>query len=102
MKNQQRFVIGLVLTLLVVIFALMNSQSVTVNFFGAHLQWPLIVLIVVSLLIGAGITLLLSASSISAARKTSKRLQTELNKLRASDDNKPEPKVIEAEVKDKK
>jgi uncharacterized integral membrane protein len=101
MKNQQRFVIGLVLTLLVVIFALMNSQSVTVNFFGAHLQWPLIVLIVVSLLIGAGITLLLSASSISAARKTSKRLQTELNKLR-SDKDKPEPKVIEAEVKDKK
>lgn len=101
MKNQQRFVIGLILTLLVVIFALMNSQVVTVNFFGAHLKWPLIVLIVVVLLIGAGITLLLSASSISAARKTTKRLQAELNKRRG-DDVKAQPKVIEADIKDKK
>lgn len=83
MKTQQRFVLSLVLVLVVVIFALMNSQSVIVNFFGAHLEWPLIIIIVVSLLLGALITLLLSASTIAKAKKTTRRLQDELNHLRA-------------------
>ncbi|WP_155285867.1 LapA family protein [Lacticaseibacillus zhaodongensis] len=95
MKNQLRFVLGLVLALIVIIFALQNSQAVVVNFFGLQLQWPMIIIIVVALLLGAGITLLLSAASISAARKNSKRLQTELNQLRG-------PKsVIKAKEQDK-
>lgn len=83
MKNQLRFVFGLVLALIVIIFALQNSQPVAVKLFSLQLHWPMIIIIVVALLLGAGITLLLSASSISAARKTSKQLQTELNRVRA-------------------
>ncbi|WP_056975412.1 lipopolysaccharide assembly protein LapA domain-containing protein [Lacticaseibacillus sharpeae] len=82
MKNQRRFVLILVLVLLVVIFALQNSQPVVVNALMAHFQWPLIIVIVGSLLLGALITLLLSASSIAAARKTTARLQEEVNRLR--------------------
>ncbi|WP_164847975.1 lipopolysaccharide assembly protein LapA domain-containing protein [Lacticaseibacillus hulanensis] len=83
MKNQRRFVIILVLVLLVVIFALQNSQAVTVNLFWTHFSWPLIIVIVGSLLLGALITLLLSAASIATARKTTQKLQDEVNRLRS-------------------
>lgn len=82
MKNQRRFVISLVLVLLVVIFALQNSQGVIVNVLWLHFEWPLIIVIVGSLLLGALITLLLSASGIAAAKKTTARLQDEVNRLR--------------------
>lgn len=44
MKGQQRFIIGLVLALILIVFALLNGQDVSVNFFGIQLKWPLIVL----------------------------------------------------------
>jgi uncharacterized integral membrane protein len=97
MKNQRRFVLSLVLVLLVVIFALQNSQPVTVNALWAHFQWPLIIVIVGSLLLGALITLLLSASSIAAARKTTARLQEEVNRLRTQP--KKAKDVIESDTK---
>ena len=62
MKQQQRLIVGIVLTLVLIIFALLNGQSVTVNFFGAMGHWPLIVVIVVSVLIGAIIAWLASKS----------------------------------------
>ena len=52
MKGQQRFIIGLVLALILIVFALLNGQDVSVNFFGIQLKWPLIVIIAVSVLIG--------------------------------------------------
>ena len=58
MKNQQRLIVGLVLSLVLIVFALLNGQVVAVNFFGAKVHWPLIVVIVVAVLIGALITLL--------------------------------------------
>ena len=48
MKGQQRFIIGLVLALILIVFALLNGQDVSVNFFGIQLKWPLIVIIAVS------------------------------------------------------
>ncbi len=62
MKQQQRLIVGIVLTLVLIIFALLNGQTVTVNFFGAMVHWPLIVVIVVSVLIGAVIAWLGSKS----------------------------------------
>ena len=64
MKSQQRFIIGLVLALILIIFALLNGQGVSVNFFGIQLEWPLIVIIAVSVLIGAVVTWLISTLSL--------------------------------------
>lgn len=69
MKNQQRLIVGLVLALVLVVFALLNGQGVAVNFFGAQFTWPLIVVIFVSVLIGALITLLVSTASMAQSRK---------------------------------
>ncbi len=70
MKNQQRLIVGLVLTLVLIVFALLNGQGVAVNFFGAQFTWPLIVVIVVSVLIGALITALVSTASMSQNKKS--------------------------------
>lgn len=75
MKNQQRLIVGLVLTLVLIVFALLNGQAVEVNFFGAKMSWPLIVVIVGSLLIGALITFLVSTASLSQNKKALKAAQ---------------------------
>lgn len=60
-SKQSRFVIGLVIALIVVIFAILNVNPVTVSFGFTRIKLPLIVLIIVTLLLGAIITLLLSS-----------------------------------------
>ncbi|MFD1486277.1 lipopolysaccharide assembly LapA domain-containing protein [Lacticaseibacillus baoqingensis] len=69
MKNQQRLLVGLILALVLIIFALLNGQAVTVNFFGATFHWPLIVVIVVSVLIGALIAILTTTANAAQQRK---------------------------------
>nr|WP_241864978.1 lipopolysaccharide assembly protein LapA domain-containing protein [Lacticaseibacillus kribbianus] len=59
----------MVIALIVIIFALLNGQPVAVNFFGAAFKWPLIVVIVVCLLLGALVTLLVSTAAITKTRK---------------------------------
>ncbi|WP_125703253.1 LapA family protein [Lacticaseibacillus daqingensis] len=81
MKNQQRLIVGLVLALIVIIFALLNGQPVAVNFFGAAFQWPLIVVIVVCLLLGALVTLLVSTASLAKTHKQLKALEAENQQL---------------------
>ena len=60
--KQTRFVIGLVIALIVVIFAVLNVNPVTVSFGFTRVKLPLIILIIVSLLLGALITLLLAST----------------------------------------
>ncbi len=81
MKSQQRFIIGLVLALILIIFALLNGQGVSVNFFGIQLEWPLIVIIAVSVLIGAVVTWLISTSAVASAKKQIKELQQRVTEL---------------------
>jgi len=87
MKNQQRLIIGLVLSLILVVFAILNGQAVEVNFFGAKASWPLILVIIGSVLIGALITLLVSTSTASQMKKQIKQLTAERDDLAA---NKPD------------
>ena len=60
--KQTRFVIGVVIALIVVIFAVLNVNPVTVSFGFTRVKLPLIILIIVSLLLGALITLLLAST----------------------------------------
>lgn len=83
MKNQQRLIVGLVLALVLIVFAILNGQAVDVNFFGASFSWPLIVVIAVSVIIGAVITLLVSTGSMSQSRKQLTALQKENKALTA-------------------
>ncbi|WP_125715176.1 LapA family protein [Companilactobacillus kedongensis] len=89
MKSKQaRFVIGLLIALVVVIFAILNVDPVTISFGFTRIKLPLIVLIIVTLLLGAIITMLLSNSgSKKDDKKLSRTAQKQFSNLKVSNDN---------------
>ncbi|MFL2028219.1 LapA family protein [Loigolactobacillus zhaoyuanensis] len=74
MKNQWRLVLVLLLALVIVIFAVLNVAPVTVQFGFGSAKWPLIIVIIVSLLLGALVTVLVSTMSALGLRRQVKAL----------------------------
>lgn len=75
MKNQWRVIIGFILVLLIVVFAVLNSQSVPVNFGIWEINGPLILIILGSAILGAVIVLLTSTTALWQQRKRVKELE---------------------------
>ncbi|WP_207695053.1 hypothetical protein DOK67_0002622 [Enterococcus sp. DIV0212c] len=75
MKNQWRVVIGLVLVLIVVIFAVLNNQTVPVSFGFVEISGPLILIILGSAILGALIGLLTSTTTMWKQKKQVKELE---------------------------
>lgn len=69
MKNQWRLVAGILLILLIITFAVINVESVPVNFGFGKVTAPLIIIIFVSLLFGSLLTLLVSTTSSARNHK---------------------------------
>ncbi|KRK65474.1 hypothetical protein FC72_GL000944 [Companilactobacillus tucceti DSM 20183] len=87
-SKQSRFVIGLVIALIVVIFAILNVNPVTVSFGFTHIKLPLIVLIIVTLLLGAIITMLLSSTGNKKNdKKLSRNAKKQFSNLKVSNDS---------------
>lgn len=79
MKNQWRLVAGIILIIIIVLFAVFNVDSVPVNFGFAVVDGPLIIVILVSLLMGALITLLVATGSATKKNKEFKQMRTEID-----------------------
>jgi len=79
MKNQWRLVAGIILIIIIVLFAVFNVDSVPVNFGFAVVDGPLIIVILVSLLMGALITLLVATGSATKKNKEFKQLRAEID-----------------------
>ena len=79
MKNQWRLVAGIILIIIIVLFAVFNVDSVPVNFGFAVLDGPLIIVILVSLLMGALITLLVATGSATKKNKEFKQMRAEVD-----------------------
>ncbi|MGX7243393.1 LapA family protein [Enterococcus quebecensis] len=75
MKNQWRVIIGLVLVLIIVIFAVLNNQTVPVSFGFAKISGPLILIILGSAILGALIGLLTSTTTMWKQKKQVKELE---------------------------
>lgn len=99
MKNQQRLIVGLVLALLLIVFALLNSQTVAVNFFGARFHWPLILVIVVAVIIGTAATLLVSTTSHAQAKKAQRELTQENRELQEQSDKRVKEATAKLEAR---
>ena len=69
-KNQWRLVVGIILILVIVIFAILNMEVVPINFGFTQLNSPLIIIIFISLL-----TLLSATGSASTQKKELKQLK---------------------------
>nr|WP_319218134.1 lipopolysaccharide assembly protein LapA domain-containing protein [uncultured Trichococcus sp.] len=79
MKNQWRLVAGIILIIIIVLFAVFNVDTVPVNFGFAVVDGPLIIVILVSLLMGSLITLLVATGSATKKNKEFKQMRTEID-----------------------
>lgn len=86
MKNQWRVVIGLILVLIVVIFAVLNNQTVPVSFGFAKISGPLILIILGSAIVGALIGLLTSTTTLWKQKKQVKELKKEIEVYKTDTD----------------
>lgn len=70
MKNQWRVIVGILLILVIVLFAVANNMTVPINFGFTTIQSPLILVIIGSALLGALILLLVSTSAMFRQKRT--------------------------------
>lgn len=78
-KNQWRLVAGIILIIIIVLFAVFNVDSVPVNFGFAVVDGPLIIVILVSLLMGSLITLLVATGSATKKNREFKQMRAEID-----------------------
>ena len=101
MKMQGRLITILILALIVVVFAVLNVDPVAINFGFTTVDWPLIIVIVVSLLIGAIITFLAATGSSLSQRKAQKQWTKEKADLEQGQEAKIKAAVEAEQVKQK-
>lgn len=75
MKRQVSILLVIILVLIVVVFAWLNVQTVTINFGIAQVSLPLVVVLVVSVLLGALITMIGTFGVIYQLKTTVKKLE---------------------------
>ncbi|MFB5511072.1 lipopolysaccharide assembly protein LapA domain-containing protein [Enterococcus casseliflavus] len=86
MKNQWRVIVGILLILVIVLFAVANNMTVPINFGFTMIQSPLILVIIGSALLGALILLLVSTSAMFRQKKELKQLRKELSDYRSNNE----------------
>lgn len=78
MKNQVKLITIIVLLIIIVVFAIQNTNSVELDLFFASYQVPLVLIILFTLLIGVIIGLMASAGAASRHRRDNAELKRQL------------------------
>ncbi|EUJ31843.1 hypothetical protein MFLO_08557 [Listeria floridensis FSL S10-1187] len=81
MKNQWQVILGIILVIFIAIFAIINVDSVEVNFLFAKANWPLVLVILGSVLVGCLIIFCLNIAKVRTANKQIKQLKAEKTEL---------------------
>ncbi|MBD8037275.1 DUF1049 domain-containing protein [Solibacillus sp. A46] len=82
MKIQWTLVIGLIFAIIIAIFATVNVDSVPVNYIFGEANWPLILVILGSVLVGFIISFCFSAFRMLGSKRQSKLVKKELDDTR--------------------
>jgi len=82
MKNTTKTIVILLLLFVVILFAVINAQPITINFIFAKQRVPLVLIIMISVIIGALIALIGTVGTIWKKNKTVKELNNELTELK--------------------
>lgn len=90
MKKQWKVFLGFVLVLVIVIFALSNSQEVPVNFLIKKIYLSLVLVIIASALIGALVVFLTSGTTLFQQRREIKQLKETVQKYETNNQQKLE------------
>ncbi|MBC1234561.1 LapA family protein [Listeria booriae] len=103
MKVQWQVIVGIILAIVIAVFAIVNVDGVEVNFLFAKAEWPLILVILGSVLVGCLIFFCLNIVRVNALKKqvkTSENAKRELERQLAAEKSR-KVKVSEVEVADK-
>jgi lipopolysaccharide assembly protein A len=95
MKLQWIFLLGILFAIVVSIFAVINVDSVTVNYWFGTSEWPLILVILASVLMGGFIVFSINIVKIYSMRRKIHKLE------RIIDDFESRPKSEISEENDK-
>lgn len=93
MKNQWRLYLGLFFTFIIVIFAILNNQIVSINYGFGQFEVPLVLVIFSATLIGALIVSLMTTGVIWRQKKERKKLQKEITDYKQNFEKKVEERV---------
>lgn len=85
MKNQWIILLSIAFTLIVAIFAVINVDSVTVNYLFGESSWPLILVILGSVLMGGLIVSSVGLIKVFNLQREVKSLKKQLFALKAHD-----------------
>ncbi|MFC4771476.1 LapA family protein [Enterococcus hermanniensis] len=88
MRKQWKVFLGFILVLVIVIFALSNSQEIPVNFLVKKVYLSLVLVIIGSALIGAVVVFLTSGATLFQQRKEIKELKTTLQEYEVNNEQK--------------
>ncbi|MBV0930912.1 DUF1049 domain-containing protein [Lentilactobacillus sp. IMAU92037] len=97
MKKQITTIVSIILIIIIALFALINFESVDVNFGFASIRVPLVLLILISVLVGALIIFLLS--SILNVRKNRAYRELESQSQQKQDELTDQIKALQASLK---
>ena len=95
MKDHGKLITGFILVCIVVIFSVINTRRVVVNFGFTEITSPLIFIILGSAILGALIVFVTWFSNFWKQRKELKSLKNELNELKENFDAKLSDAVID-------
>jgi len=95
----KRYIIILITTILIVLFAIQNVEKVDIKFLMFDVSASLSLLMIITLALGALVTLLLSYQEIRLRNQKIKKLE---KKLRDSDQAFSTPEYVTGEEKDQK
>ena len=80
MKEQWKVIAIIMLLILVVVFALQNTNVVGIDFFFTQFEVSLVLVVLFSILVGVIIGMIASMSAIQSNRKKNKELEKQLSK----------------------
>ncbi|CAJ1187085.1 hypothetical protein FS150101_NMOIFPPK_00972 [Fructilactobacillus sanfranciscensis] len=102
MKKQVYVILSLLIVILIAIFVLLNMEDTAVNFGFATIKMPLILIVLVSLLLGALLIFLFSSISSFKNNRQNKANLKEIKQLQSKIEELEAKIGVKTEVKDEK
>lgn len=79
MKFQWTWLLGILFAIIIALFSVMNVEAVPVNYVFGTAEWPLVLVILGSALLGAAISGIIAAFRTVLARRQIKELMKDVN-----------------------
>ncbi len=80
MKNQAKLIFGIIILIVITVFAIQNTNSVELDLIFTHFDIPLVLIILFSVLLGVIVGMIGAATNTSAKSREIKRLNRQVEK----------------------